>query len=129
VLTIIPYVGITIGSLLPITVAWLTHDSLWYPIGVIGIFGLVQYLEANVIFPLIVGVQLRVNMLATLVAMLAGGVLWGLSGVILFLPFVAILKVIADHVPQWKALRILLSPPNESVPEPTPPVSKKVFSS
>jgi predicted PurR-regulated permease PerM len=117
ILTIIPYVGITIGSLLPITLAWLTYDNIWYPFGVIGLFVLVQYLEANLIFPWIVGTQLRVNMLATLAAMLAGGVLWGLSGVILFLPFVAILKLIADRVPQWQALRILLSPLEESVPK------------
>lgn len=124
VLTIIPYVGITMGALLPVAVAWLTYDSIWYPLGVIGIFSFVQYLEANLIFPLVVGTQLRVNMMASLVALLAGGALWGISGVILFLPFVAILKVIADYVTEWKALRILLSPMDE-VDQPTAPLRFK----
>lgn len=53
VLTFIPYVGIMVASLLPISVAWITYDSIWYPIGVIAIFAFVQYLEANIIFHLL----------------------------------------------------------------------------
>ncbi|MFM7838905.1 MAG: AI-2E family transporter, partial [Chitinophagaceae bacterium] len=51
IMTFIPYVGIIVASLLPITYAWLTYNSAWYPLGVILIFAFVQYLEANVIFP------------------------------------------------------------------------------
>src|SRR5690606_25298098 len=51
ILTFIPYIGIMIGSLLPITMAWITYDSIWGPLGVVGIFAFVQYLEANLIFP------------------------------------------------------------------------------
>ena len=59
ILTFIPYVGIIAGSLLPIAMAWITYDSIWYPLGVIGIFSFVQYLEANVIFPLAVSSRLK----------------------------------------------------------------------
>lgn len=110
ILTIIPYVGIAIGALLPISVAWMMHDSIWYPLGVVAVFGTVQYLEANVIFPWVVGVQLKVNTLASLVALFVGGVIWGVSGMVLFLPFVAILKVIADNVEKWKPLATFLGP-------------------
>jgi predicted PurR-regulated permease PerM len=109
IMTIIPYVGIIVSALLPISVAWTTKGSLWYPVGVIGVFSFVQYLEANVIFPKIVGAQLNVSTWATLVAILAGGILWGVSGMILFIPFAAIAKIITDHVPEWKGLNILLS--------------------
>lgn len=108
VLTFIPYVGIMVGALLPISLAWITYDSIWYPLGVIAVFGVVQYLEANVIFPLAVSRRLHVNTLVVLLAIFAGGILWGLSGMILFVPFVAILKLVADQNPRWKTLSLLL---------------------
>ncbi len=108
IMTIIPYVGIFISALLPITVAWITKDNIWYPLGVIGVFGFVQYLEANIIFPKIVGAQLNVSTWATLVAFIAGGIVWGVNGMILFIPFVAILKMVSDAIPEWEALNILL---------------------
>jgi predicted PurR-regulated permease PerM len=109
VMTIIPYVGIFISALLPITIAWITKDSLWYPLGVAGVFAFVQYLEANVIFPKIVGTELNISTWATLIAVIAGGILWGVSGMILFIPFVGILKIVLDHTTEWKALHILIS--------------------
>lgn len=108
IMTIIPYVGIFISALLPITVAWITKDSIWYPLGVIAVFVFVQYLEANVIFPRVVASQLNVSTWATLVAIIAGGILWGVSGMILFIPFVAIIKKVTDHIPEWEPLNILL---------------------
>jgi predicted PurR-regulated permease PerM len=108
VLTFIPYFGIMVGSLLPITVAWVTYNSIWYPIGIIAIFAVVQYLEANVIFPLAVSNRLNVNTFVMLVAIFVGGVLWGLAGMILFVPFVGIAKLIADHNPKWKTLSMIL---------------------
>lgn len=108
VLTFIPYVGIMAGSLLPIAVAWITYDSIWYPLGIVGVFAFVQYLEANVIFPLAVSNRLNVNTLVMLVAVFAGSILWGLAGMILFVPFVGIAKLIADHNPEWKTLSMVL---------------------
>ena len=109
IMTIIPYVGIIVSALLPISVAWLTTDSIWYPFGVIAVFSFVQYLEANVIFPIVVGTQLNVSTWATLVAVIAGGILWGVAGMVLFIPFLAILKIISDNVADWKPLNLLLS--------------------
>ncbi|WP_277479030.1 AI-2E family transporter [Catalinimonas alkaloidigena] len=108
ILTFIPYVGITVGALLPITVAWLTYDSVLYPIGVIVVFVIVQILEANIIFPVAVSFKLRINTFVTMVAIVAGGILWGASGMILFIPFLAILKLLAEKVSQLRALAILL---------------------
>lgn len=108
VMTIIPYVGIVISALLPISAVWLQTENIWYPIGVIAIFGFVQYLEANIIFPKVVGSQLNVNILAMLVAIIVGGIIWGVAGMILFIPFVAILKIIADNFIEWQPLSLLL---------------------
>lgn len=112
VLTFIPYVGIIIGSLLPIAMAWITYDSMWYPLGIVGIFVFVQYLEANLIFPMAVSNRLNVNTLVMLISIFVGGLLWGMSGMILFVPFVGILKLVADHSPQLKTLSLVLGSGN-----------------
>ncbi len=110
ILTIVPYVGIVIASLLPITIAWLTNDSIWYPIGVVVIFSLVQYLEANIIFPLAVSSRLKINALVTIAVMVAGGILWGAAGMILFIPFAAIAKLISDQINPKSPLSVLMGP-------------------
>ena len=109
VMTIIPYIGIVISALLPITMVWISTGNVWYPIGVIAVFTFVQYLEANVIFPMVVGTELHVSTMAMLVAIIAGGIIWGVAGMILFIPFIAILKIVTDHVDDWKPLNVLLS--------------------
>lgn len=108
VLTFIPYVGIMIGSLLPMAMAWITYDSVWYPIGIVAIFAFVQYLEANIIFPLAVSNRLNVNTLVMLLSIFAGGLLWGMAGMIIFVPFAGILKLVADHSPKLKTLSLVL---------------------
>ncbi|HNR72672.1 MAG: permease [Bacteroidetes bacterium OLB12] len=108
ILTFIPYVGILVASLLPVSFAWITYSSIWYPLGVIGVFAIVQYLEANLIFPLAVSSKLKLNALVTILAIVAGGLLWGVSGMILFIPFLGILKLIADRSPDLKTLAIIL---------------------
>lgn len=113
ILTFIPYVGITIGAILPMAIAWVTYDNIWYPVGVVAVFSVVQYLEANLIFPWAVSYRLRVNMLFTLLAIVAGGILWGASGMILFIPFLAILKLIADKHEQMEVISVLLGNGND----------------
>ncbi len=108
ILTFIPYVGILAASLLPISMAWITYNSIWYPIGVIGIFALVQYLEANLIFPLAVSSRLKINALVTIAFIFAGAIIWGVSGMILFIPFLGILKLVADRTPSLKTLSLIL---------------------
>lgn len=108
ILTFIPYVGILVASLLPISMAWITYNSIWYPLGVIAIFAFVQYLEANLIFPLAVSSRLKINALATIVSIFAGAIIWGISGMILFIPFLGILKLVSDRTPSLKTLSVVL---------------------
>lgn len=109
VMTIIPYIGTFTSSLLPISMVWMQTGNIWYPIGVIAVFSFVQYLEANVIYPKVVGTQLHVSTMAMLVAMIAGGIIWGVAGMVLFIPLVAILKIISDNIEEWKPINLLLS--------------------
>lgn len=114
VLTIVPYVGIMAGALLPMAVAWVTYDSVWYPLGVVGIFAAVQYLEANVIFPFAVSHRLNINTLVMLLVILAGGIIWGIAGMILFVPFAGIVKLVADRNPKWKSVSMMLGTENDA---------------
>lgn len=113
VLTFIPYVGITMGALMPITVSWLVYDSIYYPLGVIVVFVVVQILEANIIFPLAVSGELKINALMTLIVIIGGGIVWGALGMVLFLPFAAILKLIADQIESMRPIAILLGTKND----------------
>ncbi|HEX5002036.1 MAG TPA: AI-2E family transporter [Bacteroidia bacterium] len=108
VMTIIPYVGIVIAGAMPVVYAWIAFQSIWYPLGVIAVFTFVQYLEANIIFPWAVGRRLQLNTLVTLIVIIAGGIVWGASGMILFIPLAAILKLVADRLPGWEGLAKVL---------------------
>jgi predicted PurR-regulated permease PerM len=116
-LILIPYIGILIGSILPAFLSLVTEDSPWYAVGVIGILGFVQFLEGNFITPNVVGSKVSVNPLAAIVALLLGGQLWGLSGLILALPFTAILKVILDSNKNLEPFGYLLGEPEQEVAE------------
>lgn len=118
VLTIIPYIGIFIGSLLPILFALVTKDSLWYPVGVALLFWGVQFLEGNFITPNIVGGRVSINPFAAIVALFIGGMIWGALGMILSIPVLAIIKVICDAVEPLRPFGFLLdNPPDEDILE------------
>lgn len=108
IMTIIPYLGILLSSVLPITMVWNETNNVLYPIGVVAVFAVVQYLEANIIFPYIVGKQLGVNTLVSIISIFLGAVIWGMSGMILFLLFVALAKIIINHIDEFKPLSKLL---------------------
>lgn len=108
ILTFIPYVGIMISSLLPIAVSWITYNSIWYPLGVVIVFSIVQVLEAYIIFPFAVGSRLKINTLVIIIVVIVGGILWSAAGMILFIPFISIIKLIADRTPSLKTLSVLL---------------------
>lgn len=108
ILNLIPYIGILIGGLLPLVMAMITKDSAWYPIGVIGTFSLIQFIDNNFIVPYVVASRVSINALISIVAVIIGGMLWGISGMFLALPAVAILKVIFDRVETLKPWGLLL---------------------
>ncbi|MCP9753668.1 AI-2E family transporter [Lacihabitans sp. CCS-44] len=107
-LVLIPYIGIAIGSALPILVALITKDSYWYPAGVAASFFVIQFLEGNFITPMIVGNKVSINSLAAIMSLLLFGNLWGISGLVLALPLTAIIKVIFDSSDSLKAWGFLL---------------------
>jgi len=112
-LLLIPYIGIIIGSLLPALVAIATKDSAWYAVGVIAIFGFVQFLEGNFITPKITGSKVSVNSFIAIISLILFSMLWGTAGMILALPITASLKIVFDNTPGLKAYGFLIGEPEE----------------
>lgn len=107
-LTIVPYIGTTLGGLIPFTYTIIYYDPLWMPFAVAILYISIQQLEGNILTPKIVGDSVSINPLFALVALLVGGMIWGISGMILFIPMVAMLKVIFDHIPSMKPYGLML---------------------
>jgi predicted PurR-regulated permease PerM len=108
VLTIIPYVGIIIGSLFPIVMALITKDSLWYATGVIIVFTIVQFLEGNFITPRITGSKVSINALAAIIALVIGGKILGIAGMILSIPALGITRILLSYSNHLKPFVVLI---------------------
>jgi len=107
-MAVIPYLGIIIGALPPLLFAILLGDSLLQPVLVVAIFGGIQFLEGNFISPRIVGSKVSINPFMAMLALIVGGEVWGISGMILFVPFIGILRVIFEEIPELKPYGYLL---------------------
>lgn len=128
VLTIIPYVGIIIGALFPLIMALITKDSLWYAVGVVIVFAVVQFLEGNFITPRITGSKVSINALAAIIALVIGGKILGIAGMILAVPGIGVLKILLAHTDHLKPFVILLEDKdnvNEKMQTPKPKVTSE----
>jgi predicted PurR-regulated permease PerM len=98
-LNIVPYLGPSLGVILPFTFALMTKDSLFYPIGVLVAFTFIQLLEGAFLTPKITGSNVNLNALITFIGLLVGGTIWGITGMILIIPSIAILKKLFELSP------------------------------
>jgi predicted PurR-regulated permease PerM len=108
ILNLIPYIGGIIAIALPMVIAFVTKDSLTYPILVFFVYLFIQFVDNNFIVPKIVAARVKINALMSVIVVLIGGALWGISGMFLSIPITAILKVIFDHIESLKAWGFLL---------------------
>ncbi len=108
-LAIIPYVGTTLGGILPFLFAIATTDTLWQPIAVAIMYMSIQSIEGNFITPKVVGSSVNINPFAAILGLVIGGSLWGVAGLILALPILAIIKIALQTIDQTQPLSLLLS--------------------
>ncbi len=102
VLNVVPYIGVWIGSALPIFMAIISKDSMAYPIGVIAVFSASQFIDNHFLTPRITGSQVRLNALAAIAIIIIGDIVWGLGGMILFVPMAGMLKIVFDNIDSLK---------------------------
>ena len=107
-LTVVPYVGVVVGGMFPVMIALVTKESIWYAVGVIGIYWLVQFLEGNYITPKVVGSEVKLNAMAVIFGLLAFGQLWGLVGLILAVPSMALIKLVCSHSKNLQGVATIL---------------------
>lgn len=117
-LNLIPYIGTFVGGIFPVIMALLTRESLGPAIAVAAAFSLNQFIENNFLTPFIVGSKVNINPLFTILAVILGGFLWGTSGMILFIPFLGIAKIIFDKIDSLKPYGYLIGD-DQDTPEDT----------
>ncbi len=114
-LTVIPYVGTVLGGLFPVLMALLTEGpqtALWAGVVMIAI----QTIDNYFIEPNVVGGEVNLNALWSILSIIAGGMIWGVAGMIVFLPLFGIIKIICDHVTPLKPVGYLLGEPGGKTP-------------
>tara|TARA_R110002020_G_scaffold204955_2_gene409302 strand:+ start:887 stop:1954 length:1068 start_codon:yes stop_codon:yes gene_type:complete len=113
ILNIIPYVGPFFGAMLPMVYSFLTKDSLFYPAGVLVSYQVIQMIEGNFLTPKIVGGNVNLNAFITFLGLIVGGSIWGVAGMILVIPAMAILREIFDLSDSTRPFAILLGEEKE----------------
>ncbi len=108
-LTIIPYIGPLLSGVLPIAFAFVFFEDLQFILFFTAIVVLIQLIESYVFEPLIMGRELELNALTVIIAIIVGGIIWGIAGMILFVPIFATLKIISNHHSDLKPLGSLMS--------------------
>lgn len=103
-LAIVPYIGTYMGAIIPILYALMSFESPWKAIAVAILFWFVQLVTDNFLTPKIVGGSLKINALAAILSLFVGAAVWGIAGMVLFLPFVAMLKVVCDEFEELKPI-------------------------
>lgn len=108
ILNLVPYIGGLVATALTVLVAMSYQPDLTVGLGVVGVFLLVQFIDNNLLVPFIVASKVRINALVSIVGVLVGGALAGVSGMFLSIPAIAILKIIFDRVESLRAWGVLL---------------------
>lgn len=104
VLGFIPNIGPTVAAIPAVLIAlfqgsyWLPLSNFWFAVLVVGVYVLIQQVEANLLIPRIMGRSLNLHPLAVLVAVILGGSLAGILGVLIAAPTVATVRVLVGYI-------------------------------
>jgi len=107
-LNVIPYIGGIVAVALPMMIALATKSTPWYALYVLAFYYLIQLIDNNYIVPKIVASKVKINALFSIIVVLAGNALWGIPGMFLSIPLLAIVKLIFDHIESLKPWGFLL---------------------
>ena len=116
-LNMIPYIGGLVAVAMPMMVALVTKSSAMYAIYVLIAYYIIQLIDNNYIVPKIVASKVKINALFSIIVVIAGNALWGIPGMFLSIPLLAIVKLICDHIEPLKPWGFLLG-------DTMPPISR-----
>jgi predicted PurR-regulated permease PerM len=97
-LEIVPFVGNLTGTALTIIGALSKGGDSTIVIGILLTYGTVQFLQTYILEPLVVGSQVKINPLFTIIVIVVGELVWGVAGMVLAIPLLGIAKVIFDNI-------------------------------
>ncbi|GAB1453132.1 AI-2E family transporter [Draconibacterium sp.] len=110
VLNLIPYLGMFMGNVITIVyVLFTVPDSSSMAVQVFLVYTFIQFLENNLITPNIVGNNIKINPLAIIIGVLLANLVWGIAGMLIIIPFLAIMKIIMQNVDDLKPFAYLIS--------------------
>jgi predicted PurR-regulated permease PerM len=113
---IIPYVGPLLAGVFPFLVALVSYDSFSPAIWVVITFSIIQAIDNYFVTPFVMGGEVKLSALATIFIIICGGYIWGIAGMILFIPMLAIAKIIFDHIPGLEPYGFLIGNPTKESP-------------
>jgi predicted PurR-regulated permease PerM len=96
-ITIIPYFGPFVSGLIPIIFSFIFFDSIQTVLLFTALIIIVQLIESYVLEPLVIGKEVKLNPLIVIVAVILGGIIWGIAGMVLFVPLFAMIKIISNY--------------------------------
>jgi len=104
----IPYFGTLIGASFPLLYSLLLTENPTLALKVIFVFFLVQFTENNILTPNIVGENLKLSPFFIILGLVAGATVWGIPGMLVAVPTLAIFKIICENVDALKPYSYLL---------------------
>jgi predicted PurR-regulated permease PerM len=104
----VPYVGTALGMVLPLGMALVQYDTLRDPLAVAGIYLVIVTIQGNVVDPIFIGKQLRMNSLAVFLGSLFWYWIWGPIGLFLAAPLLSGIRIVCAHVPRLRLAAELL---------------------
>ena len=107
-LNMIPYIGGLVAVAIPMMIAIATKTSGWYALYVLIFYYIIQLIDNNLIVPVIVSSKVKINALFSIIVVIAANALWGIPGMFLSIPLLAIVKLIFDHIEPFKPWGFLL---------------------
>jgi predicted PurR-regulated permease PerM len=108
-LNLIPYVGNLIAMIVVVGYVLLTSDSLLLPLLTLGLLWVANIFQENLVRPWLVGSSTKINAFIVLISVIVGGMVWGVSGMVLFIPIVGVVKIILEEVPTLRPFAVFLS--------------------
>jgi predicted PurR-regulated permease PerM len=96
-LEIIPYIGNITGTTLTVLVASIQGASPSVLLGIVVSYASIQLFQGWILEPIIVGPQVKINSFTTIIALVIGELVWGIPGIFLAIPLVAMFKIVCDH--------------------------------
>lgn len=104
----IPYFGTLLGGLVPFLFALLVENDPVLAFRVIILFIIIQFIENNILTPNIVGGNVKVNPFFIITGLVAASIIWGIPGMLLIVPFLAIVRIVFSHIDPMRPYAFLL---------------------